>query len=247
MSRNMAAGIPPAAKKQVEGSFLSRNWQKLVAVAIWLLIIGSIFAYIQLNHLTVTEALRSLVELLKTPYGPLIFWLAYALRPLTFFSATVLTLAAGAIFGPFWGIVYTVIASNTSATVAYYLGRFLGSGIIDPSKSTGIVQNYAERMRKNSFETTLIMRFIFLPYDLVSYLAGFLKIAYRPFILATILGSIPGTISFVLAGASVQIDDLFESGFRPMLNPWALAASVVLFIGSFAFSRYLKRREAKPD
>lgn len=49
----------------------------------------------------------------------------------------------------------------------------------------------------NSFETVLIMRFIFLPYDLVNYLAGILRIDLKAFILATLLGSIPGTIAFV--------------------------------------------------
>jgi uncharacterized membrane protein YdjX (TVP38/TMEM64 family) len=89
------------------------------------------------------------------------------------------------------------------------------------------------------------MRFIYLPYDLVNYLGGFLRIDYKAFILATILGSIPGTITFVLAGASVRIDDVFMENFRPELNPWTLVASVVLFVGSLLLSRYFKRREAK--
>lgn len=224
---------------------MSRHWQKLVAIVIWAVLIGALFAYIRLNNLTVAQALRDLVALMQTPYGPLIYLLAYTLRPLTFFSATVLTLAAGAIFGPLLGVIYTIIASNASATVAFFMGRVLGTGVFDESRATGIVQRYAGRMRNNSFETTLVMRFIFLPYDLVSYLAGFLRIDYKAFILATILGSIPGTVSFVLAGASVRIDDVFMENFRPSFNPWALLASAVLFVVSLALSRYLKRREAR--
>ena len=182
---------------------------------------------------------------MQTPYGPLIYLLAYALRPLTFLSAIVLTLSAGAIYGPVWGIVYTVIAANSSATVAYAMGRVLGGGVFDGSKSTGIIQRYAERMRQSSFATTLIMRLIFLPYDLVSYLAGFLRIGYRPFILATILGSLPGTVSFVLAGASVPIADILANRVRPTLNPWSLVVSLTLLLVSVAFSHYLKRREAR--
>jgi uncharacterized membrane protein YdjX (TVP38/TMEM64 family) len=173
--------------------------------------------------------------------------LIYAVRPLAFFSAIVLTLLAGSLFGPIFGVIYTVIGSNISATVAYFLGSVLGRGVLSDAKtnSQGIVQRYAERMRQNSFETILIMRFIYLPYDLVNYLGGFLRIDYKAFILATILGSIPGTITFVLAGASVRIDDVFMENFRPELNPWTLVASVVLFVGSLLLSRYFKRREAK--
>lgn len=243
--RERAGTSEHAAQPYASASLLARHWQKVTAALIWACTIGALVAYIRLNDLTIAEALRQLVALMQTPYGPLIYMLAYALRPLTFFSAIVLTLSAGAIFGPLWGIVFTVIAANLSATVAYVMGRVLGKGVFDRSKSTGMAQRYAERMRQNSFETTLIMRFVFLPYDLVSYLAGFLRIDYRAFILATILGSIPGTVSFVLAGASVPVADILGNRIRPTFNPWSLAVSVALLIVSIAFSRYLKRREAR--
>ena len=47
----------------------------------------------------------------------------------------------------------------------------------------GLIERYARRNAFNSFETVMIMRFIFLPYDAVSYLAGFLRIEFWPFIL----------------------------------------------------------------
>lgn len=233
----------PVGKSLVAESFWSRNWQKVFAVAVWVALIGGLVAYINLNNLTISEALGNLIRLLQTPYGPLIYLLIYAIRPLAFFSAALLTLAAGAIFGPVLGIVYTIIASNTSATVAYFLGRFLGTGLLDAEQSTGIVQQYTARLRRNSFETILIMRFIFLPYDLVNYLAGFLRINYSAFILATILGSIPGTFTFVLAGASVNIDEVLMGRVSAsVFNPWAITASLGLFVGSLALSRYFKQR-----
>lgn len=237
----------PTASPSENQSFLSRNWQKLFAVVIWVALVGGFFAYIQVNNLSLAEALLNIVRLMQTPYGPLIYLLIYAVRPLAFFSATVLTLAAGSIFGPILGVLYTIVASNTSATVAYFLGQFLGQGVLssDKSDSSGLIQRYADRMRNNSFETILIMRFIFLPYDLVNYLAGFLRINYKSFILATILGSIPGTFTFVLAGASVPIDDIVMGGFQPQLDIWFLVASGGLFLASLGLSRYFKQREAK--
>ncbi len=227
-------------------SFWARNWQKLMAVAIWVVLIGGLVAYVNLNNLTIGDALTNIVRLMQTPYGPLIYLLIYAVRPLAFFSATVLTLAAGSIFGPFWGVIFTILAANTSATVAYFLGRFLGTGVLDESQTTGVIHNYATRMRRNSFETILIMRFVFLPYDLVNYLAGFLRIDYKAFILATIIGSLPGTITFVLAGASVDINEVLMGQVNAsVFNPWALAVSVLLFVSSLALSRYFKQRESR--
>ncbi|MCK7519004.1 MAG: VTT domain-containing protein [Ignavibacteriales bacterium] len=104
-------------------------------------------------------------------------------------------------------MLYTIIASNISSTIAFYVGHFFGEGLLKDDGSDGWIQRYARRMRENSFETVMVMRFIFLPYDAVSYLAGFLKIHYWAFILATALGSIPGTIAFVGFGASIESFD----------------------------------------
>ena len=98
-------------------------------------------------------------------------------------------------------------------------------------------------MRDNSFETVLVMRFLFLPYDLVNYAAGALRIRYLPFITATAIGSLPGTISFVLLGASLERIDRGLGG----IDPIALIASVVIFVTSLVIARVLKRRQAMPS
>jgi uncharacterized membrane protein YdjX (TVP38/TMEM64 family) len=214
-------------------------------------LVGGYGWYYRANGLTTETALLQIVNLLDSPFGPLLYILIYALRPLIFFSAAVLTIASGAIFGAgslvnlALAVLYTVIGSNLSATVAYGVGRFFGQGLLaeGDGENSGLLQRYAGRMRQNSFETILIMRFIFLPYDLVNYLAGILRIDWKAFILASLLGSIPGTIAFVSFGASIDIKEL-AMGKAPQFNPWVLVFGVVIFIASLAISRYFKKREA---
>lgn len=247
----MALPISNAAETKPT-SFLSTHGQKLVAALFWLLLVGSYTWYYRTNGLTTETALLQLVKLFTSVWGPLLYILIYALRPLLFFPATLLTLMSGAIFGAGsllnlgLAVLYTVIGANTSATIAYLVGHFFGQGLLpeqaDPAGKMGLIQRYTERMRKNSFETVLIMRFIFLPYDLVNYLAGILRIDWKAFILATILGSIPGTIAFVAFGASLNVKEL-AMGKRPAFNPWVLGFGVVILIISLAISRYFKKRE----
>jgi uncharacterized membrane protein YdjX (TVP38/TMEM64 family) len=174
--------------------------------------------------------------------GALIFLAVYAARPLVLFPASVLTVAAGFLFGPVLGIVLVVIGSNASATVAYLVGRFFGRGLLSGSEGAGLAGRYARRLRDNSFETVLTMRFVFLPYDFVNYLSGFLRINWFPFILATALGSIPGTVAFVLFGASFETE--FAAGSMGL--DWrVLAASAAIFAASIALSRSFKRRERR--
>lgn len=237
-----ALSSPPARR-----SFLARHWQKLAALVIWLVLAAGIAWYVRSSEDGVGGALLNLLYLIQgSVWGPVIYILVYALRPLTFFSAVLLTVSGGFIFGPVWGVIYTIIGANASAMVAYVIGRYLGQGLINLDDSDGTLQRYARRMRANSFETVLIMRFIFLPYDLVSYLAGFLRINWKAFLLATALGSILGTLSFVLLGASATLEDmerLITTGEIPSLNPGVLIGSVVVFAASLVLSRYFRKRE----
>ena len=224
-------------------SFWQKHWQKLLAAFFWLVMAGAYLYYTSSNDLDPLslEAIRPVIDFLAgNRWGPLVFIGLYILRPLVLFSALVLSIVAGALFGPVWGIVYTIIGSNGGAGLAYFVGGLLGQDVIEPEtdgEAKGI-QRYVRRMRENIFETVLTMRLVGVPYDLVSYLAGFLKVNFWAFILATALGALPGTIAIVLFGASVGLE-----GGRPSLDWRVLLASVAIFAVSIAASRLLKRRE----
>ena len=224
-------------------SFWQKHWQKLLAVFFWIVLIGAYLYYTLSNDLSPLslEAIRPVVDFLSgNRLGPVIFVGLYILRPLVLFSATVLSIVAGALFGPVWGIIYTIIGSNAGASLAYFIGGLLGSDVVEAETddSEKGIQRYVKRMRENSFETVFVMRLVALPYDLVNYLAGFLKINFWAFILATALGSLPGTVAIVLFGASVGLE-----GGRPSLDWRVLLASVAIFAVSIAASRLFKRRE----
>lgn len=224
-------------------------WQKAIGLVVWVGLIAAYWRYTAVNDLTPLQTVQQLVTFLAAnTLGIVVYVLLYMLRPAVFFPATLLSLAAGYLYGPIWGVLVVVIASNLSSLVAYSIGRFFGSPPdtasegADAPESRGLLQTYATRMRQNSFETVLIMRFIFLPYDLVSYLSGLLRVNWQGFILATALGSIPGTISFVLFGASIEGD---FTGELPSLNVTTLAVAALMFVVSLGLSRWFKRREGQ--
>ena len=215
--------------------------QKWVALAFWVTAFAAYQWYAWRNDLSPLDVVRHLIDFFSASlYGPLLFILIYTVRPLLLFPATLLTIAAGFVFGPLLGVVLIVIGSNASALLAYVVGRFFGQGLLSEGKAGGIVQRYTTRLREHSFETVFLLRLLFAPYDLVNYLAGFLRIRWIPFIAATALGALPGTLAFTLFGASIE---RFDGGI-PALNPWVLAASVALFLASLGLSRLLKRRGA---
>lgn len=223
-------------------SWLKEHGQKLVALFFWIALILGYRWYTQTNNLTALQAVQNLLAFFAgNIWGPLVYIIVYAIRPLILFPATLISVAAGFVFGPLMGVFWVIVASNLSATIAYLVGRFFGHGLLEESSSDSWITHYTHRMRGNSFETVLMMRFIFLPYDLVSYLTGFLRIRYLPFILATALGSIPGTIAFVWFGASI---DSFDGGL-PQINSLTLSASIGIFFISLALARIFRKLEGK--
>ena len=241
MSDNLVGDT--AEMTTTRSSFWQQHGAKLVAFTFWSVVVGGYYLYANINNLTLADSLKLVVDLLTgSLLGPVFYMVIYALRPLLFFPATILTLLGGFLFGPV-GILWTVLGSNASALVAYTVGRYFGQGVLDGGDETTVIQKYTQRLRQNSFETVLIMRLLFLPYDLVNYAAGFLKIRWQPFILATAIGSIPGTISFVLlAGSFGTLDELVAGDLQ--VNPLTLIFSIGLILVSIGLSRFIKRREA---
>lgn len=209
--------------------------QKIAIGVFWAAALIAYGVYTAQHGLTPLETLRRLSEYLaENPAGPLIFIVLYTLRPIFLFSAAVLSIGGGVLFGPIWGVIYTLVGSNLGATLAFFIGRFFGEGL---NTDLG---GWGDRMRKNSFESVFLMRLMFLPYDLVNYAAGFLRINYWAFLTATVLGSIPGTFSFTWFGASAGLDQ-----GTPNFDWRVLAASVAIFLVSLGVSRWLKKKEGQ--
>jgi uncharacterized membrane protein YdjX (TVP38/TMEM64 family) len=217
-----------------------RRGRRLATLLFWLALLGGYQAYAWQSGISPLEAAQILVDFMSTSAaGPLIFVAFYALSRLVLFPATLLTIASGYVFGPVLGVVLTVLGSNAAAGFCYLMGRYFGEGLLDSEKKSGVVRRYAERMRNNGFESVLLMYLVYAPLDLVGILAGFLRIDWKPFVLATMLGLIPATLSWVLLGASIETD--LTDGI-PRLEPAMLLASVFLLVGSLLLSRYLRRR-----
>jgi len=137
-------------------------------------------------------------------WGLLIYTTAYAFRSLIFFPASVLTITAGILFGPWLGILLTMIGENISANISFVVGKYFTADLLQYfSTKKRYVPHLSCKIQKNGFLTVLIMRLTFLPFDLVGYSSGMCNIKQRDFALATVIGTIPGLLTFVFLGGSM--------------------------------------------
>jgi len=217
---------------------MTKTLKRGLVVATWVGAVAGWILYQRSTGLGTVGALQEFIDVAQGAWWALLaFILVYTIRPLVLFPATLMTVAGGLLFGPVLGIVATIVGANASAMMAYWVARSLGFESKDDQDAAGLLGRWSARMRDESFATVLLMRLTFLPYDLVNYAAGFLRIHPGSFLLATAIGSLPGTVSFTLAGASVESLEDGPSG----VNVAVLLVSIALFIVSLTISWMAKR------
>jgi uncharacterized membrane protein YdjX (TVP38/TMEM64 family) len=220
---------------------------RIVAVLVWLVVYGVWEWWHRSRGLSYAAALQHGINGAKSHWwAPVLFIITYLLRPLILFPASLLTIAGGVLFGPIAGVLLTVLAANGSALVSYAMGRWFRGGDRatdhrkNVSTNSGLVARWGNRLREQSFETVLVMRLLALPYDAVNLACGVLRVRIKPFLLATAIGSLPGTVAFVLIGASLERVD---QGFRG-INRIFVVASILIIALSIALSQILRRRRS---
>jgi uncharacterized membrane protein YdjX (TVP38/TMEM64 family) len=176
--------------------FLFTLWSTVVCLAIY-------FYFSRESPITgVVETLQRFIRQCGV-WGPLIYVGGYAFRSLIFFPASILTITAGILFGPWLGILLTMIGENISANISFVVGRYFTADLLKYfSTKKRYVPRLTCKIQENGFITVLIMRLTFLPFDLVGYSSGMCNIKQRDFALATVIGTIPGLLTFVFLGGS---------------------------------------------
>lgn len=131
-------------------------------------------------------------------WAPVIYVAVYTIRPLLFFPTLLLNLSAGVLFGPWLGILFLLMGGFGCATLCYFLGRFGGGNWL--LRHFG--GSWGERLTaylvgEGSFTKMLWLRTVpIFPYDPVSIIAGCVRLPFRIFGCATLLGMLPGAIAY---------------------------------------------------
>ncbi|MCB0208712.1 MAG: TVP38/TMEM64 family protein [Anaerolineae bacterium] len=225
-------------------SFFVRHRTKILALLFWLVTVGLYWWVTDYYHLSPVKKVMVVQDLFTVGvYGPLLFIVLFMLQPLVFFPSFILGIAGGMLYGPFVGTLLVIVGANGAANVCYLVGRFFGWNIVDSrADDAGFIRRTMNDARNNTFETILVLHLLFVPFDLVNYLAGFFRMDWPKFAVATVIGAIPGILTFVLFGASLEGDLLAG---KPELNFLTLAWSGGMLIFGIALSRVVKWRERK--
>lgn len=138
------------------------------------------------------------------PLAPLVFIAIYAFAPL--FPASAMTVLSGVLFGPFWGLLYSLIGACLSMTYPFWLTRYLGQKPFEKllSRSGGLedrVERFQCNVEKQGWKFVAFCRLMpILSFTMLNYLFGLTRISFRSYFLASMVFIIPGTAVYAYAG-----------------------------------------------
>ena len=146
-------------------------------------------------------------------------------------GALALTIAGGFLFGTWWGTVWVVIGATVGASLLFLAARTtLGAAL--RGRAGPMLKKVEAGFGANAFSYLLSLRLLpIFPFFIVNVVPAFVGVPLRTFVLATVLGIIPG--SFVFASVGAGLGSVFEMMMEPTLAS-AITPEIIIALVSLA-------------
>ena len=208
-----------------------RRWARWLVVLLALLGLWLAYWYWDLGQWLTLEQLKASRDTLISLYADqpvktaLTFFGVYVLAAaLSFPGASILTLAAGAIFGWAMGLLLVSFASSLGALLAFWASRYLLRDVIE-KRFGKLLQPINEGLAKDGTFYLLTLRLVPLfPFWLINLLMGLTTLGARRFYIVSQIGMLVGTAVYVNAGTQLAAIDTAAD----VLSPGLIASLVLL-------------------
>lgn len=215
-------------------------------------IVALIAAVAALRFLPVEGVIEELQRLTREAGigGYVVYALGYGLIAL-FFPASLLTIAGGAIFGVLAGSIVVAAGATLASALAFLIARTIGrrrlQRLIDADPRYRAVDRAIEK--EGARIVFLVRLAAVFPFTLMNYLFGLTSVRFLPYLAATAVGILPGTLAFVTigaTGAAAAAQDTTRLVFT--IGGLVVAFAVSVFVGRIA-TRAIRQAgvEAGPD
>ena len=213
-----------------------RTARNIVLGLIWVGIIAICFRH--RKELSAEEIAR------YTPANP---WLAaivmlalFALKSLSIVIYSGLLYAANGILFPLpMAILLNLIGTVIMVTLPYQIGRRTGASAVDDIRAKYPKTEAIHSLRaKNDFLFSFLVRMVRLPSDVASLYMGAVHVEYKKYLLGSLLGMLPHTITYPIMGMSIQ--DIRSPQFIISL----CAEIAYILVTSAVYTLYHKKNKA---
>jgi uncharacterized membrane protein YdjX (TVP38/TMEM64 family) len=161
--------------------------------------------------------------------GALIFIGVYALAAVLFLPGAIFTIAAGLVYGIARGTAVALTGATLGAGLAFLAARYLVRGRIEEfarkNRKFGAID---DAIGDEGWKIVGLLRLSpLIPFNVSNYFYGLTSIGFWPYLLASCLGMLPGTLLYAYLGALGQAGlDSGKKGHSPL--EWTFLGSGLL-------------------
>jgi uncharacterized membrane protein YdjX (TVP38/TMEM64 family) len=196
----------------------------------------------------VTEWITGIVSQLSTlgPWGPVLFVLLYIVASLTMAPAFILTFAAGAVWGLWWGSLYVYIGAVLGASAVHFLaGRLVRTRVTRWLDREPRVAAVRRAVAGQGVWIMFLLRLSpLIPFVQLNYALVLSGVRYRDYVLATI-GMWPTIIMYVYYGKVAGDVAALATGVAPPRGPEYYAMLVVGLVATVVATTMVARAAKK--
>ncbi|MGB3292717.1 MAG: TVP38/TMEM64 family protein, partial [Phormidesmis sp.] len=110
----------------------------------------------------------------------------------------------GAVYGRWWGTLWSVIGATSGAIAAFWLARYLlHDWVKQRFHHRPLLQKLNHTLGQNTLSCVLIVRFSPVsPFNVVNFAFGLLPVPLGTYAVGTLIGIIPGTLAYTWLGVT---------------------------------------------
>ena len=152
---------------------------------------------------------------------------------------TVLVIVGGAVYGLWWGTVWSVLGATLGAIAAFWLARYLLHDWFQKRFAhRPMFKKLNDTLCANGLSCVLLIRFSPIsPFNVVNFAFGLTPVQVRFYALGTLIGIIPGTLVYTWLGVT-GIEALSGGSLVPLM----CCLTVLMLLSALPF--WLQKRSA---
>jgi uncharacterized membrane protein YdjX (TVP38/TMEM64 family) len=172
--------------------------------------------------------------------GIFIFIGVYAAATVLLAPGAILTIGAGFAFGLWKGFLAVSAGATLGASLAFLVARFIARGKIEViAKGNERFRNIDHAIGKQGAKLVFLLRLSpVIPFNLSNYFYGLTGVKFWPYVLASWIGMMPGTLLYVYIGAAGRAAVSAAAGREAVKHGWqywtflsvGLAATIIVTI-----------------
>jgi uncharacterized membrane protein YdjX (TVP38/TMEM64 family) len=185
--------------------------------------------------------------------GVLLFMLVYVAATVLLFPASILTIGAGFIFGVVSGTLVVSIAATTGAALAFLIARYLARNQVETRFAGNPAFKRIDRaIGERGAGLILLLRLSpLIPFNVSNYIYGLTSVKFWPYVLASWIGMLPGTLLYVYLGTAGRLGLGGAAGRSSAHSVWEYgffgAGLVATIVVTVWVTRIARKELSKPE